>query len=82
LPIPPPRTSPTPDLRPSRSHLSSAGFLNPNSSNPSCSSGGVSHLLHRLIQLLEASIFRICGGEVLDLGDVKWFRSKLIPRRV
>jgi hypothetical protein len=64
LPIPPPRTSPTPDPPPLRSHLSFVGCLNPNSSNPSCSSGGgVSLLLHLLIQPLEASISRICGAK-------------------
>jgi hypothetical protein len=80
LPTPPPRSSPTPDPPPSRSHLSSVGFPNPNSSNPSCSSGGVSHLLHLLIQPLEDLISRICGGEALDLGDAKWFRSRIVRK--
>jgi hypothetical protein len=39
-------------------------------------------LLHLLIQPLEVLTSRICGDEALDLGDVKWFRSRLIPRRV
>jgi hypothetical protein len=39
-PIPPPRPSTPPDPPPSRTHQISTRFLNPNSSNPSCSSGG------------------------------------------
>jgi hypothetical protein len=81
LPIPPPRPSPPPDPPPSRSHLIKR-TLTLTRRTLRVRQGGVSQLLHLLSQFLEASNFRICGGEVPDLGDVRWFRSRLIPRSV